>query len=76
MPTMPGTRKNQRPELWRVYQHAASNKGESIRVFPLSNWTELDIWHICSWPRTSDRAALFRQEAAVWSSATAADHGR
>lgn len=35
--------KNQRPELWRVY-NCRINKGESIRVFPLSNWTELDIW--------------------------------
>jgi len=35
--------KQQRPELWRVY-NARTRKGESIRVFPLSNWTELDIW--------------------------------
>jgi len=35
--------KNQRPELWNVY-NGNVNKGESIRVFPLSNWTELDIW--------------------------------
>ena len=35
--------KNQRPELWRLY-NARVNKGESIRAFPLSNWTELDIW--------------------------------
>lgn len=35
--------KNQRPELWSLY-NAKVNKGESIRVFPLSNWTELDIW--------------------------------
>jgi len=35
--------KNQRPELWNVY-NTRTNKGESIRVFPLSNWTELDIW--------------------------------
>lgn len=35
--------KNQRPELWSVY-NSKINKGESIRVFPLSNWTELDIW--------------------------------
>jgi len=35
--------KNQRPELWNLY-NARKNKGESIRVFPLSNWTELDIW--------------------------------
>ncbi len=35
--------KNQRPELWRLY-NARKHPGESIRVFPLSNWTELDIW--------------------------------
>jgi sulfate adenylyltransferase subunit 2 len=35
--------KNQRPELWNIY-NSRVNKGESIRVFPLSNWTELDIW--------------------------------
>ena len=35
--------KNQRPELWNLY-NARKNKGESIRVFPISNWTELDIW--------------------------------
>ncbi len=35
--------KNQRPELWNVY-NSKVKKGESIRVFPLSNWTELDIW--------------------------------
>ena len=35
--------KNQRPELWSLY-NARLNKGESMRVFPLSNWTELDIW--------------------------------
>ena len=35
--------KNQRPELWNLY-NAKINRGESIRVFPLSNWTELDIW--------------------------------
>jgi sulfate adenylyltransferase subunit 2 len=35
--------KQQRPELWRVY-NARKRKGESIRVFPLSNWTELDVW--------------------------------
>jgi sulfate adenylyltransferase subunit 2 len=35
--------KNQRPELWRLF-NVRKNKGESIRVFPLSNWTELDIW--------------------------------
>jgi len=35
--------KNQRPELWNIY-NAKKHKGESIRVFPLSNWTELDVW--------------------------------
>jgi len=36
--------KNQRPELWNIY-NGKVHKGESIRVFPLSNWTELDVWH-------------------------------
>ena len=36
--------KNQRPELWNLY-NLQKNTGESLRVFPLSNWTELDIWH-------------------------------
>ena len=36
--------KNQRPELWNLY-NTKVHKGESIRVFPLSNWTELDVWH-------------------------------
>ncbi len=36
--------KNQRPELWNIY-NGHLKKGESIRVFPLSNWTELDVWH-------------------------------
>ena len=35
--------KNQRPELWRLY-NTKIDKGESVRVFPLSNWTELDVW--------------------------------
>ncbi|MCR9248008.1 MAG: sulfate adenylyltransferase subunit CysD [bacterium] len=35
--------KNQRPELWNIF-NCRVNKGESIRVFPLSNWTELDVW--------------------------------
>ena len=36
--------KQQRPELWSLY-NSRKQKGESIRVFPLSNWTELDVWH-------------------------------
>jgi sulfate adenylyltransferase subunit 2 len=35
--------KNQRPELWNIY-NGKINQGESVRIFPLSNWTELDIW--------------------------------
>jgi len=35
--------KNQRPELWNIY-NTRIKKGESIRVFPISNWTELDVW--------------------------------
>src|SRR6202521_4449822 len=35
--------KNQRPELWNIF-NSRINKGESIRIFPLSNWTELDVW--------------------------------
>ena len=35
--------KNQRPEMWKIF-NARINKGENIRVFPISNWTELDIW--------------------------------
>jgi sulfate adenylyltransferase subunit 2 len=40
--------KNQRPELWRLF-NARKRKGESIRVFPLSNWTELDVWLYIYW---------------------------
>ena len=36
--------KQQRPELWRLY-NTRMRKGESLRVFPLSNWTEIDVWH-------------------------------
>lgn len=39
--------KNQRPEMWKLY-NTRINKGESIRVFPISNWTEKDIWHYIS----------------------------
>jgi sulfate adenylyltransferase subunit 2 len=42
-PTHQWDPKNQRPELWSLY-NSRVNKGESTRVFPLSNWTELDIW--------------------------------
>ena len=42
-PTHGWVPKNQRPELWNLY-NARKTKGESIRIFPISNWTELDIW--------------------------------
>jgi sulfate adenylyltransferase subunit 2 len=57
--------KNQRPELWNIY-NARKNKGESIRVFPLSNWTELDIWQYIH-REDRDRAALLRRRTPhVW----------
>ncbi|XMR45801.1 phosphoadenosine phosphosulfate reductase family protein [Escherichia coli] len=57
-----GTPKNQRPELWRVY-NSQVNKGESIRVFPLSNWTELDIWQYVLSREHRHSAALLRGRA-------------
>ena len=43
-PQMQWDPKNQRPELWNIY-NTSHAPGESFRVFPLSNWTELDVWH-------------------------------
>ena len=54
--------KNQRPELWRLY-NARKRRGESIRVFPLSNWTELDVWEYVELEEHPRRAALLRQGA-------------
>ena len=54
--------KNQRPELWNLY-NARIHPGESIRVFPLSNWTELDVWQYIHAENIPDRAALLRQGA-------------
>ena len=54
--------KNQRPELWHLY-NARKATGESIRVFPLSNWTELDIWQYIHLEEHPDRAALLRRAA-------------
>ena len=42
-PSTAGIRSSQRPELWRIY-NARTHPGETVRVFPLSNWTELDVW--------------------------------
>lgn len=49
--------KNQRPELWKLY-NAHVNKGEFIRVFPISNWTELDIW-LYIWLENIDIVPLY-----------------
>ena len=54
--------KNQRPELWNLY-NARKNKGESIRVFPISNWTELDIWQYIHARGDRDRPAVLRRRA-------------
>jgi len=64
--------KNQRPELWNLF-NSRVGQGESIRVFPLSNWTELDIWHyihlenipIVPMYFASDRLMLVRGESLV-----------
>ena len=67
--------KNQRPELWHLY-NARKHKGESIRVFPLSNWTELDIWQYIYLRDDPDRAAVLRGGAAGGGARRHADHGR
>ena len=54
--------KNQRPELWNIY-NSRVHPGESIRVFPLSNWTEMDVWQYIHAGRYSDRRSLFCEGA-------------
>ncbi|EJF07452.1 sulfate adenylyltransferase, small subunit [Thiovulum sp. ES] len=56
--------KNQRPELWNIY-NARHNKGESIRVFPLSNWTELDIWQYIYLEKIEIPSLYFSKEREV-----------
>ncbi len=51
--------KNQRPELWNLY-NARIRPGESVRVFPLSNWTELDVWLYIYRERIPDAVAVLR----------------
>src|SRR5690606_41948174 len=48
--------KNQRPELWNIY-NGRVDSGESIRVFPLSNWTELDIWQYIHLERSEEHTS-------------------
>ena len=62
--------KNQRPELWNIY-NARVHRGESIRVFPLSNWTELDVWHYVAAERAlRSRPSISRTTGARSSPAT------
>jgi len=56
--------KNQRPELWTIY-NTAIKKGESVRVFPLSNWTELDIWQYIYLENIKIPSLYFAQEQEV-----------
>ena len=67
--------KNQRPELWRVY-NTRINKGESIRVFPLSNWTELDIWQYILAENIPIVPLYFAAEAPGGGARRHADHAR
>src|SRR5207248_1875454 len=53
--------KNQRPELWNLY-NSRVDKGESIRVFPLSNWTELDVWQYIHLENVPSVARAFAQK--------------
>jgi sulfate adenylyltransferase subunit 2 len=56
--------KNQRPELWSLY-NGRHDPGESIRVFPLSNWTELDIWHYIARERVALPSIYYAHEREV-----------
>ena len=57
--------KNQRPELWSLY-NGRVHPGESIRVFPLSNWTELDVWHYIAAERIELPAIYYAHERDVF----------
>src|SRR4051812_13661582 len=56
--------RNQRPELWSLY-NARIHPGESIRVFPLSNWTELDVWHYIAREKIALPSIYFAHERSV-----------
>jgi sulfate adenylyltransferase subunit 2 len=56
--------RTQRPELWRAY-NCRVHPGESVRVFPLSNWTELDVWHYIHRERISVVPLYFAKERPV-----------
>jgi sulfate adenylyltransferase subunit 2 len=57
--------KNQRPELWNIY-NTRIRRGEHIRVFPLSNWTELDVWHYIARENLEIPAIYFAHQRAVF----------
>ncbi len=57
--------KNQRPELWNVY-NTRIRRGEHIRVFPLSNWTELDVWHYIDREQLEIPSIYFSHQRAVF----------
>jgi len=57
---------NQRPELWNLY-NSRIHPGESIRVFPLSNWTELDVWHYIAQEMISLPSIYFAHDREVFS---------
>jgi sulfate adenylyltransferase subunit 2 len=67
--------KNQRPELWNLY-NGRKHKGESIRVFPLSNWTELDIWQYIYLENIPIVPLYFAKPAPGGRARRHADHGR
>ena len=57
--------KHQRPELWRTY-NARKRRGESLRVFPLSNWTELDIWYYIARQKLEIPSIYYAHQRAVF----------
>jgi sulfate adenylyltransferase subunit 2 len=57
--------KNQRPELWNIY-NGRIRRGESVRVFPLSNWTELDVWEYIAVERLEVPSIYFAHEREVF----------
>jgi sulfate adenylyltransferase subunit 2 len=57
--------KNQRPEVWRLY-NGRIRRGEQVRVFPISNWTELDVWQYISQERLELPAIYFAHEREVF----------
>ena len=67
--------RNQRPELWRLY-NTRIRDGESMRVFPLSNWTELDVWEYVRAEGIPVVPLYFAKRAAGGRARRDADHGR